>query len=61
MSHNLNNHHHDEYRNEQERQQYEAHQRSVSPTREAIPSDGALGVEEGGFGLSGPGHGWPGR
>ena len=60
MSHNLNNHHHDEDCDEQKRQGYEAHQRSLSLTAEAILSDGALGVEESGFGLSGPGHGWSG-
>ena len=60
MAHNLDNHHHDEDCNEQECQQYEANQRSVSSTREAIVLDGPLGVEESGFGLSGPGHGWSG-
>lgn len=60
MSNNLDNYHHDEDCNEQECQQYEAHQRSISLPCEAILSDGALGVDDSGFGLSGPGHGWPG-
>ena len=59
MSNNLNNHHHDEDRNEQECQQYEAHQRSISPPHEAILSERAVGVDDSGFGLSRPGHRWP--
>ena len=60
MTDNLNNRHDDEYRDEQERQQYKASQRSVS-LAEASSSDGMLDMDESGFGPSGPRYDWPGR
>ena len=59
MTDDLNYNHHDEYRNEQDCQQYGTSQRSISSLAKAIPSDGALDVDSG-FGLSRPWNRWPG-
>lgn len=61
MTNDLNNHHNNEYGNEYKGQKYETSQRSISSLTEASSSDGALGVEKSGFGLSRPRYRWSGR
>lgn len=57
MTDDLNDHDHDEYRDEKKSQQYEASQRSIFSLGQASRSDSALGVEVSGFRPSRPRYG----